>query len=398
MRRLPLLVASFSFLVVGGGLPVGIARAEDAPDAPAPKAKKEFDDASIFQDWKLCKQRGASHCKTRGEFWAGKSVGGKDLLWLGSIWARGEDHAKAIDALNQFLEWKPDASDTAGQGTNQKNRPVAWTLLIQETFESKQYDKTLAAAEKFREEFPDSVANVLGEYGYDIPGHAARLSGDEPKAIELFTKSAEQKYVAGLLDLVDVHLAAGRLEEAKAALPKYSEGYEKGLKEIEWMKGLLDAVGSPAPSLAETKNIGTTEAPTAWDRTTILFRWGMQTGMADRSLRNLEVMRRAHSDTLNLIGVASYKQYNPITMKVEAEMTEDQEIELYKKMIAETFVTPQPPSIVVRQDWLDAAKIKWDRQFLIVDKEGKIRYARLSQEKPWDLLAVEQAAKQFAAK
>ncbi len=184
-------------------------------------------------------------------------------------------------------------------------------------------------------------------------------------------------------------------EIVKAALAKWTELLEKGGKELAWMKDVLDAVGTAQASLEGVRSIGTTEAPTAISQTTILYQWTMQTGNADRSIRELEILRRGLGEVA-LLGVATYKKYSPISMKIDNEMSEDAETDLYKKMIADTFITPQPPHILVPQAWLDGLKMKWDRQIVILDKEGKLRYARLNQEKAWDYTAVELAAKALA--
>lgn len=394
MSRFPRwLIASFA--VVPCCFAPGVARAEDPPaeGAPTKPEKKDTNDEKPFEDWKLCKQRGAKHNRDRAEFWTKKGASGKDLLWVAKMWGRALEFGKAAEVYNAFLAWTPDAADTAGQSANQKNRPTAMADLVEVYFRGKEWAKCMEVAEKFRTDYADSAG--LAQFGWDIPGHAARMAGDEAKALEMFEKAAEAKYVAGVLDLVDVHLAAGRLDEAKAALAKWSTDIEKGGKELAWMKEVLEAVGTAQASLDGVRSIGTTEAPTSFTQTTLLYQWTMQTGGADRSLRELELLRRGLGEVA-LLGVATYKKYSPISMKVDNEMSEDTEADLYKKMISETFITPQPPHILVPQAWLDGLKMKWDRQVVILDKEGKLRYARLNQEKAWDYTAIELAAKALA--
>jgi hypothetical protein len=90
------------------------------------------------------------------------------------------------------------------------------------------------------------------------------------------------------------------------------------------MKEVLDAVGTAQASLEGVRSIGTTEAPTAISQTTILYQWTMQTGNADRSIRELEILRRGLGEVA-LLGVATYKKYSPISMKIDNEMSEDAE-------------------------------------------------------------------------
>lgn len=364
-------------------------RAEDG-EKPA---KKEFDDEKIAADWKLCKARGASHCRKRAEYWSGKGTAGKDLFFLGLMWNRGEEYGKAAEVLTQFLGWTPPSDDAGAVSANQKNREFAMNELIMIQFKTKDYAKTVAAAEAFRKEFESSA---VAPDSWVIQGHAHRMANEEDKAIEAFGKAAEAKKVAGVLDLVDVHLAAGRVDAAKEALTKYGADLADN-PYVAWMKDVLAAVGNAAPGLDQSRSVGTSDAPTAWDKPTVLFFWGMQTAMSDRKLARTEMVAMSFGGKVNALGVSTYKKYNPQTMKVELEMTEDQEVDWYKQLIAKEFGGRQPPSVVVKQDWLDALKIRWENQITVVDGEGKLRYARLNQEKPWDVLTLEKALQAMTA-
>lgn len=376
--------AAVVFPVLAPAAPV---RAEDG-EKPA---KKETDDEKIAADWKLCKQRGAAHCRKRAEFWTEKGTAGKELFFLGLMWNRGEEYGKASEVLAKFLEWTPPSDDAGAVAANQKNREFAMNELILVHFKAKEWAKSVAAAEAFRKEF-DASAVVADTWG--VQGHAHRMAGEEDKAIEAFTKAAEAQKVRGLLDLVDVHLAAGRLDAAKEALAKYGAGMDN--PNVAWIKDVIAAIGTAAPGLDQARSIGTADAPTAWDKATVLFFWGMQTGLADRKLARMEMLAMSFGGKVNALGVSAFKKYNPQTMKVEADMTEDQEVDWYKQLVAKEFGGRQPPCVVAKQDWLDALKQRWDNQITVVDAEGKLRYARLNEEKPWDILAVEKALQQIA--
>ena len=166
---LPALVA---FLPLALAAP-RLARAEGEEEAPKPK-KADTDDTSIFKDWRLCKARGAAHCKGRAAVWTEKGTTGKDLFFLGLMWNRGEVYDKAGATLEQFLEWTPPAGDEKAATTNATNREFARKELIGIYTKGKQYDKAIAAAEKYREEFAGGKA--VNETWND-QGRAHRLVG-----------------------------------------------------------------------------------------------------------------------------------------------------------------------------------------------------------------------------
>ena len=107
------------------------ARAEDAPPpetAPEKKKGPEFDDKSIFLDWKICKGRGVAHCKSRGDYWAGQTVAGKDTMWLGMIWMRAQVYPKAIEAFEKFIAYEPTKEEADNY---KKNQTTASHALIE---------------------------------------------------------------------------------------------------------------------------------------------------------------------------------------------------------------------------------------------------------------------------
>jgi tetratricopeptide (TPR) repeat protein len=377
-----------------------VARAEDAaPEAPpaepapaegAKPARQETDDTSIFKDWKLVKGRGVAHSKKRAEFWAGKGASGKDLIWLGLMYERGEEYAKAIEALQGYLDWTPPADDPKANETKQKNLELAWKTKVLSHTKSRDWAGTVKACQTFREALAESV---LTAEMYLYEGRAHRMSGDDAKAIEAFGKAADLKYVKGTLDLADVYLCNGDVAGAKAAIAKLPMDEAKGRDFLlQHYLAFLDLVGTPAPSLEKAVSVGSGDAPKDWSKPTILYFWGMQTANADRRLKRLEDLRRAYSDKIMAAGLSKYQKYNPQTMKVEDTMTEEQEQDWLRKLIADS---PQrlPPMIVAPVDFADAMKIKFEGQITLVDQEGKFRYVRLTDMEPYDIQALELAVK-----
>lgn len=362
-------------------LPVALVRADDT-EKPAEKPKKDTDDASIFADWKLCKQRGAKHCRERGEFWA-KKASGKDLVWLGKILQRGEENAKAIQAYEKFLAYEPTKEEA---DLVKKNHPLARQALIEAYTAVRDWAKTIAACETFRTEHADSSAAIDT---WDDQGRANRMLGDDEKALECFAKGAEKQFRA-FSDIVDVHLCNGDVDKARAAVEKYGSNFDKQPDKLNWMKDLLATIGSPAPALDVAVGVGPqgSEPAKSYEKATIFFHWSVQSANIDRKLAKIEQLRRDKAEKVNALAIATYKKYNVETRKIEAELTQEQEAAGIRKLIDQSD-QHLPPCALVPQAFLDAIKIKWDGQITVVDKEGRLRYARFNEEKAYDLAALE---------
>lgn len=374
-----------------------VVRAEDAPTEEKPK-KKETDDASIFMDQKLCMNRGAKHCQTRGEYWEGKGATGKDLMWLGKIWKRAENYPKAIAALEGFLEYKPPAGDTKLIENYATNRETALKFLAEAALDGKEYAKVITASQKLREEY--SASKAVPEM-WDIEGRAQRLAGDEEKAIEAFTKSAELKHYQGLFDLLDLHMANGNIEAAKASfdkMPKDDSGPGGGNRDkfVDQMKAFVDSIGTPVEGLDKAVNVGRGEAPTFTGKPTLFYYWHLQVNYPDRKLNAMDAIRRGLNGTANVVGVSKYNHYNPEISKIEPDMTAEKEIEWYKKAIENWGIGLS--CIVVPDDVANALSLKLEGQFVITDAEGKLRYIRINQEKPYDRQAVAIALEKITGK
>jgi tetratricopeptide (TPR) repeat protein len=371
-------------LTVAFALPLAPgARAEDATEAPPPEAppeegtkpaKVETDDTSIFKDWGLVKRKGIAHAKTRAEFWAGKGVTGKDLNWLGRMYERGELYAKAIEALQGFIDWTPAAGDTAAAEGKEKNLPGVMETKIIAHLKSRDWEGAIKASDAFLTKLEGS--NITGKV-LRYRGRAHRMAGDDAKALESFQKSVDTKDEKGLLELVDVHLCNGDAAAAKAAIAKFGIEESKAKHVLELLAAFVDAVGTPAPSLEKGVSVGPTEAAKEWSKPTVLVLWGMQTAYFDRKLQRLEDFRRSFSDKVNAVGVSKYQKYNPQTMKVEEGMTPEQEQEWYRKLALDSPVR-LPPLLVLPNEFFEAIKLRFEGHMVLVDGEGKLRYVRMS--------------------
>jgi tetratricopeptide (TPR) repeat protein len=387
-RFLALLATSAALLFAAPAVVRG-----EGDDAPKPE-KPKTDDTSIFKDWGLCKQRGAKHNRERAEFWTGKGTAGKDLMWLGRMWARGETYPKAAATFEAFLEWKPPAGDEKAIANNLTNRETARGALIEVWFNAREFEKAVAAAQKFREEFPSSA---VASDTFTDEGRAQRMLGDDAKALAAFEQAASKQFRA-LADIVDLHLTAGEPDKATAALEKYGGSLEKQADKVKWLKEAVAAIGSPAPGLDVAASVSKDGAtvPTAYDRATVFFHWSVQSAGVDKKLAQLELIRLKNQEKMNVIGVATYKKYNVETMKIEEGLTPEQEVAGVTKLMSQS---PEriPPCALVPQAFLDAAKIKWDGQLTIVDAEGKLRWMRISESKPYDFAVIEKAIEKISA-
>jgi tetratricopeptide (TPR) repeat protein len=380
---------------------------EPKPDAPKPEApkpdepkkeRKKTDDTSIFADWKLVKQGGIKNARDRAAFWEGKGTSGKNLAWLGFMWNRGEVYDKAAATWEQFLEWKPPEGDSKeavkDRETNAKNRETIRKELIGAYIWKGDYPAAIKAGAQYREEFPNSSG--IPE-SWDWEGQAYRLAGDEDKALEAFGKAAELKYVGGFLDVIDVHLAAGRIDDAKATFTKYPPEDAKApfLKDV---KAFLDMVGTDAPPLTSAVNIGQGTAPTDWKgKVTAAYHWHGQLSNGVNRMKAFDHMVTELGDKAQDIGISSYHKLNTETDKVEADMTEEKEAEGMRKLVANVFPRDIPAPVMMPKELVEQLGLKQEGQAVVVDAEGKIRYMRLNDRTKYDLKAVQLAMKKLMA-
>ena len=365
---------------------------EPAMEAPkeAPK-RPESDDANIFKDWKICSARGVKHCRERAEFWTKKGTIGKDLVWLGRMYARGEEYAKAAAAYEQFLEYKvPANAPEKDQGNNTSNRQVARIALIDVYFKAREWQKSADMCEKFRADWPD---NAVAIDTWDDEGRAYRMMNDDAKALERFEKGAEKQFRA-LSDIIDLHLCNGDVEKAQAALTKFGATFDKQPDKLNWLKDMVTAIGTPAPALDSAVAVAG-EPVRNYDKVMVLVHWSVQSSAVDQKLAKIEMLRRSNTDKMNAIGIATFKKYNMETRKIEAELTEDQEAAGIRKFWdqAGERITP---CAMVPQAFLDALKIKWDNQVTVIDAKGRLRYSRFNEEKGYDLAALEKVILKLA--
>ena len=380
------------------------------PDAPKPeepkpeepkkeepkKERKKFDDANIFTDWKLVKQGGIRNAGDRARYWESKGAAGKQLEWLGFMWERAEVFDKSVTAWEQFLTWKPPEGDSKEavkeRETYAKNRETVAKEIVNSYIWKGDYPAAIKASNAFREEFPNSSG--IPE-SWDWEGMAQRLAGDDAKALAAFGKAAELKHMGGFLDVVDVHIAAGHIDDAKAAFKTYDpdEGKAPFLKDV---KAFLDLIGTDAPPLAGAVNVGQGTAPTDWKgKVTAAFHWHGQLSNGVNRMKAFDHMVTELGDKAQDIGISSYHKLNTSTDKVEADLTEEKEAEGMRKLIADQFPRDIPAPVMMPKEIVDQLGLKQEGQAVVVDAEGKIRYMRLNDRTKYDLKAVQLAMKRL---
>jgi tetratricopeptide (TPR) repeat protein len=403
--RLPLAPLAFALLALCGPGSAGVARADedppkdapagDAPAAGAPAAAPKHDDVSIFKDWGLVKRGGGiQRSKDRAAFWEQKGVSGKDHFWIARMWERGEVYDKAAASYEQYLAWTPPAGDERLAKEHATNGEVARQLLPSVYFWSKKYPEAVKAAETFRELHADN--RDVG-FSWVWQGRAHRLLGDEANAIAAFGKASEAKILKGLLDLVDLHLVAGRVEEARSAVGAFAAD-PKHVATLEIVKPFFDLVGTDAPSLEGAVNVGRSDAaPTSWKgRAIAVYHWHMQLNYGERKLQLFDAAARDAGDGATTLALSTYNQLNPTTQKVEPDMSEATEIDWYRKQILD-WKPNIPYTLVVKKPVLEGLGLKGEGQMVIVDAQGKIRWMRLSDIENYDRVALGLALKHIAA-
>ena len=393
LRLAPYLLALLPLL---GFTPTARAGEGDPPAEPPKKEKPQKDDTSIFADWKIVKGRGSiGNAKDRAAYWEQKGATGMQLCWLGYIANWGELYEKAAAVWEQWLDWTPpegpEKEAVDARKGKESNAEGVRGSLVNAYIGAKKYDEAVAAAQKFREQFPSSTA-VGGSW--DNEGRAQHLAGRDDKALEAFAKCAEMKVAKGLLDYIDVLLLEGKVDEATASFTKFPmDG--PGAVVVEKVKPFLLLIGSDAPSLEKAVSVGRGDAPKEWKgKATAVYFWHMQLSLGERRMTLWDKALREVT-TGQTFTIATYNKLNPVTQKVEPDMTGDQEIDWYKKQILE-FTPSFPASIVVPQEVITGLGIRTEGQTVIVDAEGKIRYQRLNDQTPYDLQAIRIALKKFS--
>jgi tetratricopeptide (TPR) repeat protein len=394
MRHLPRLLLGLATISCVA-LPCPTVRAEDA--APTKDESEKKDDKNPAQDLKLTRAYGLAWRKKRAEYWQKKSeetdFPGRWFFHVGRHWQEAREYEKAVAAFDKFFAYVPPKDDSKAVADNQVNRKSAMHHLIDIHFRMKQYAKSAETGAKYIEDYPDDGV-VVAEV-WDLIGQAQRADGTEDKAIASFSKSAEMKYIRGYIDLIDLHVAAGNVDAAKAAIEKYSgELAEKYKDLVAWTKALAEAIGTDAPPLDKAVSVAPSEAPKEWSQATILYRFGLQTNAADAKLENINSLKLKYSSKCVALGLATYQHYNVYSRKVEPELSKEDELKGFRELLSQS---PKriPGVIVVEPEFLDALKAKFDNQITIVDEKGKLRYGRANEEKPYDYVAAEIALKRI---
>jgi len=390
-RRLLALLLLLPLLLATSARP---SRAEDE-EPPAPDAKggeekggeakgepKKGD--TIFKDWKEVKKKGIAYAKERAEHWEATGVKGKDLVWLGLMWDRAQNAAKAAKALEESLS-APDITD--------KNKELARWNLILVSGKARDWAKMASAAETFRAEHATS-GTAAGTWVEE--GRARRMLGEKDKAIAAFEKGAENTQLTAILELLDLHLAEGDVDAASKVLTTYADVDIKGKETyFAYWKDFLSLVGKDAPSLAEAKVVKGA-APTK-GKPVVLYYWHMQITAPEGKLGQVSKFASAYGDRVQVAAVGTFNKYNPDTTKKEEGMTEDQELDWYKQFGEKIIGRSMPDAIVVPKETIEGLKMKFEGTKVVLDKDGKYRYARTFENAPygWDWTAVELATKKL---
>lgn len=360
--------------------------AEKPADKPGTKPGPVTYD-KISQDWlKNVKKNGsAQYARERAEYWVGKGATGKDLYWLGKMWEKAGEHAKAIPCFEAYLKV---------EGADDKNREGALAAIMDIHVKAEDWPQATAAAENLLKTYPGSK-NAPGFQG--TLGRIQRQAGNEEKAIEYFTLSAAGLFSPSVLDLVDIHMLHGEIDKAIAVCDKALEGLQKaGVKDVvSDLRAFLGKVGTAAPSPADAVLLTDGEKPASWGpKWTLLFYTPVLMQGLERNLRDLASIKRAWGEVLDAYGVMSYMQYNPFTRKEEPDLTPEKEAEHLKKVVgkesggSQVLLFTKPATVGLGLSGMGAK--------VLLDPEGKLKWVRITHQSPYDWWCVEQALKRFA--
>jgi hypothetical protein len=224
---------------------------------------------------------------------------------------------------------------------------------------------------------------------------ALRLLGEHEKAIALWKDTIARSWATAVIDLSEFLVAEGRTDEAKAVAQAAAQEADMGKNPtVLAMRDFTAAIGNPAPSFEKAINVGRGEF--AQGKTTLFFGFHLQMAVVDQKLNALDSARTAAGEKTQVAGVATFRHYNPETMKVEEAMTPEAEREWYKLFLQKFGVLV--PCVLVEKDVLDGLMLKLEPQMVIVDAEGKLRWMRIGKDDQsyYDRWSAELALKKIA--
>lgn len=342
------------------------------------------DDESISKDWKEVKKGNTAKAKERAEFWEKKGVGGKDSIWIGLMWQKAGENAKAIAAFEAYLKV---------EGANDANREKCFYESMVCHAREEAWDKALAAADGLLKTYPGSkvAKQVVGE-----KGRILRQAGKDADAKAAFSSAAEQGYTLGLFDLVDMLMVEGDQAGAKAAIEKYGPTITKGgaQKELGELSEFVNAIGTAAPSLEKAISVGDGEPAKEWTgKPTLLFFAFLPAPNLQALLRTWGKLRRGWEDGVNITAVCTYNKYNPFEKRVVEGLAPEQEEAMIKDVLKQEGGGSRV--LLVPADAWAQLRQKNPGQRTLVDAQGKFRWVRTELASTYDWWCTEMALKKF---
>ncbi len=389
MRLSRLLLALVSVLALAyAPSPLAAEGDDDEPAKPSgkPGGASAENNEKISQDWlKNVKKNGSSaYARQRAEFWEGKGAKDKDLYWLGRMWEKAGDRAKAVACFEGYLKV---------EGADDKNREGALAAIMDVHAKAEDWPQAIAAGENLLKAYPGSK-NVPGFQG--TLGRICRQGGQEARAIELFTQSVAGLWSPSVVDLVDLHMLAGDVAKAMAVCDKALETMQKaGVKDVIGdLKAFLGKIGTAAPAPADAVLLTDGEKPAAWGpKWTLLFYTPVMMQSLERNLRDYSGLRRGWQEAVDVLAVMSYMQYNPFTRKEEEGLAPEKEAELLKQVVGKESGGSQV--LLFTKEAVGGLGLSGMGAKVLLDPEGKLRWCRITHQSPYDWWCVEQALKKL---
>ncbi len=342
----------------------GPAGADDPPAAPAAPE-------TIAQDWKKgIKLKNSAHAKERGAYWEAKvKPADKDIFWLGMIWDKAREHEKAIACFEAYMKIEGGA-DT--------NRESSLAKILDNQALLKNWEKAIAAGQEVLKLYPASK-NAPGTWS-DL-GRVYRRKGDLEKAAGAFREATVLLRGTALFDLVDLHMTAGEIDKAKAAMNEHRSVFQKEALKVNFdmLEAFLGRIGQPAPSLEAGIEVGSGEAVKAYGpKPTFLYHAHVGAQLFKLRMANWQGLRSAWEENVNCVALLTLKKYDAIAQKEDLTITPEQEQEKIMKVLGEE--GRGTPALLVPQSVFDALPMRWPGQMILVDAEGKLRWMRMNDE------------------
>ena len=312
--------------------------------------------------------------------WGNREVPAPEALMYALILDECKQYPQAVTQAKRWLAVAPD---------DNINWTNAHTLLITCLAKAGEYD---AAEAELKAVYDTAYKNRDA----DRKGVEESIAVAMYKAgkLEMAARHFEVLATTGFGDqesgiyAVDCWLRLGRPDEAKRVADRASEFIKEG-KAAERMKQLkahVAMVGKPAPGFTTAKwwkgSGGPVTADNLKGKVTVVFSWNMQKQWNTWFFKRLNELVGAYpGGEVQLVGVSRLAKFDASKMATKADMTEEEELNLYDMWAAQYGVTyPLAIGGFGEDALIDAWGAHVVPSYTVVGKDGTIVYVRSGKE------------------